>query len=114
MIIRRMLAALGLGVSVLTFQACAMTAEQVVSSTAAVGSPKEAKDAKSRPTVSRVPNRARRKNYNESKVPDYDLPDPLTTLDGKRVRDKKTWRKQRRPEILKLFEKHVYGRAPDW
>ncbi len=48
----------------------------------------------------------------ESLVPDYTLPDPLVLQDGTPVRDAKTWRSQRRPEILQLFETHVYGRTP--
>jgi len=51
-------------------------------------------------------------NYDESKVPAYDLPDPLTCFDGRPVRDEKMWRETRRPEILRAFETHVYGRTP--
>lgn len=51
-------------------------------------------------------------NYDESKVPQYTLPDPLRLENGKRVTDAQTWRNSRRPEILKLFETHVYGRSP--
>ncbi|MFP4058791.1 MAG: acetylxylan esterase [Candidatus Brocadiia bacterium] len=51
-------------------------------------------------------------NYDESKVPDYTLPDPLVTADGKKVTDAETWRETRRAEILELFRTHVYGRAP--
>lgn len=51
-------------------------------------------------------------NYDESKVPTYTLPDPLVMADGRRVTDPQTWRSKRRPEILKLFEKYVYGKAP--
>lgn len=51
-------------------------------------------------------------NYDESKVPDYTLPDPLTFGDGTRVTDSGTWMKRRRPEILKLFEEYVYGKVP--
>ncbi len=50
-------------------------------------------------------------NYDESKVPQYVLPDPLVLLNGKRVKDIKTWQKKRRPEILRLFETQVYGRT---
>ncbi len=50
-------------------------------------------------------------NYDESKVPPFTLPDPLTMEDGTKVGDVKTWHK-RRAEILRLFEQHVYGRAP--
>ncbi|MFV2067010.1 MAG: acetylxylan esterase [Pirellulales bacterium] len=51
-------------------------------------------------------------NYDESKVPPYALPDPLSTLDGHRVTDANQWWSQRRPEIVRLFEEEVYGRAP--
>lgn len=49
--------------------------------------------------------------YDESKVPPYTLPDPLVMLNGKKVSDTLTWKEKRRPEILKLFETHVYGRT---
>ena len=45
-------------------------------------------------------------------VPPYTLPDPLTCLDGTPVRDADTWREVRRPEVLRLFQEHVYGRSP--
>ena len=51
-------------------------------------------------------------NYDEAKVPDYQLPDPLVCLDGIKVTDANTWRKKRRPEVLRLFEDHMYGRSP--
>ncbi len=51
-------------------------------------------------------------NYDESKVPKYKLPDPLKISTFKKVRNEKTWFKKRRPEILQLFEKYVYGKAP--
>ncbi len=51
-------------------------------------------------------------NYDESKVPKYTLPDPLATCDGQRVTDAATWRNRRRPEILGLFQKYVYGTMP--
>ncbi len=52
-------------------------------------------------------------NYDESKVPAYTLPDPLLLANGMRVTDAKTWFEKRRPELLHLFEEHVYGRTPD-
>lgn len=51
-------------------------------------------------------------NYDESKVGTYTLPNPLVLADGKPVRDAKTWYKQRRPEIVRLFEENQFGRAP--
>jgi len=51
-------------------------------------------------------------NEDESKVPPYTLPDPLVLADGKKVADARTWIEKRRPELLRLFETHVYGRTP--
>ena len=51
-------------------------------------------------------------NYDESKVPAYDLPDPLTMEDDTKVTDAKTWKEKRRPELLKLFEEYMYGKYP--
>ena len=51
-------------------------------------------------------------NEDESKVPPYTLPDPLVLADGKKVTDARTWTEKRRPELLRLFETHVYGRTP--
>jgi len=51
-------------------------------------------------------------NYDESKVPRYTLPDPLVAVDGTRITAAEAWRNVRRPEILELFRRHVYGRSP--
>jgi hypothetical protein len=51
-------------------------------------------------------------NYDESKIPPYTLPDPLLLANGQRVADAATWRNVRRPEILAMFEKGMYGKAP--
>ena len=51
-------------------------------------------------------------NYDESKVPHYSLPDPLITAAGDPVRTPEVWRSARRPQILGLFQTHVYGRSP--
>jgi hypothetical protein len=51
-------------------------------------------------------------NYDEAKVGNYKLPDPLILASGKPVRDARTWTEKRRPEIVKLFEDNEYGRPP--
>ncbi|MCA9210449.1 MAG: hypothetical protein KDA55_18960, partial [Planctomycetales bacterium] len=51
-------------------------------------------------------------NYDEAKVPRYELPDPLTTNDGRPVSSAEMWTQVRRPEVLELFQRHVYGRSP--
>ena len=51
-------------------------------------------------------------NYDESKVGTYTLPDPLVTTKGVKVRDALTWRRIRRPEILRMIESTQFGRAP--
>lgn len=51
-------------------------------------------------------------NYTEANVGTYTLPDPLTMVNGKPVRDAKTWTAQRRPEIVRLFEESQFGHAP--
>jgi len=51
-------------------------------------------------------------NYDETKVGTYTLPDPLVTSAGARVRDAATWRRVRRPEILRMIETTQFGRAP--
>jgi hypothetical protein len=52
-------------------------------------------------------------NYDEDKVPQYTLPNPLVMYDGTRIDTAEQWQKLRRPEVLKLFETHVYGRTPE-
>jgi len=52
-------------------------------------------------------------NYDESKVPEFTLPDPLIGADGSEVNTTDKWEKIRRPEILSLFEQYVYGSVPE-
>jgi hypothetical protein len=53
-------------------------------------------------------------NYDESQAGDYKatLPDPLLMLNGQEVKTAKEWYNKRRPEILRLFEEHQYGKWP--
>jgi hypothetical protein len=52
-------------------------------------------------------------NYDESKANPYpNLPDPLTLNNGKKVKTAKVWWRERRPEIVELFDREIYGRAP--
>lgn len=51
-------------------------------------------------------------NYDESKVGSYTLPELLKTQGGQTISTVDEWEKVRRPEILKLFEDHVYGQVP--
>ncbi|HSH19724.1 MAG TPA: hypothetical protein VLA03_04695 [Draconibacterium sp.] len=51
-------------------------------------------------------------NYDESKVPDFVVPDPLLTFKLKKVKNVKDWEKKRRPELLKYFTQNMYGEIP--
>ena len=51
-------------------------------------------------------------NYDESKVPQYVLPDVLLCSDGQKVTTAEQWEKKRRPEILEMFASQMYGRTP--
>jgi hypothetical protein len=52
-------------------------------------------------------------NYDESKANPYpNLPDPLLLNNGKKVTSAKIWWNQRRPEIVELFDREIYGRVP--
>ena len=50
--------------------------------------------------------------YDEAKVPPYTLPDPLVLESGQKVTTPEVWFKQRRPELIKLFETQQYGKSP--
>ena len=51
-------------------------------------------------------------NYDEANVPSCELPDPLVSESGNPITSIKDWTNLRRPEILALFEDHVYGPRP--
>jgi hypothetical protein len=52
-------------------------------------------------------------NYREEKIPAYSLPDLLTSKDSVKITSADQWNTIRRPEILELFRKNVYGRVPE-
>jgi hypothetical protein len=62
--------------------------------------------------VASLPAASTPANYDESKIPPYTLPDPLVSADGAAVRDAATWQAKRRPELLEVFAREVYGRTP--
>jgi hypothetical protein len=52
-------------------------------------------------------------NLDESKVGSYTLPDPLLLASGRKVVKSAQWAQERRPQLLHLFEAHVYGKVPE-
>jgi dienelactone hydrolase len=40
------------------------------------------------------------------------MPDPLVLLDGRRVTTPAQWRRERRPELQRLFQHYMYGQLP--
>jgi hypothetical protein len=52
-------------------------------------------------------------NYDEANVPPFMLPDPLIDRKGQPITSPDDWQSRRRPELLRLFEEHVYGRSPE-
>lgn len=66
-----------------------------------------------RPGPSGDPDAPNHANYDESLAnPCPQLPDILTTNDGRKVTSAEMWWKVRRPEIVEDFEREVYGRLP--
>ena len=52
-------------------------------------------------------------NYDETKVPAYQLPELMVSKAGEKITTAEAWKLQRRPEVLSLFEQEVYGKVPD-
>lgn len=52
-------------------------------------------------------------NYDEALVGSHALPALLTQADGTLVKTSDDWQKHRRPEVLALYQQHVYGRVPE-
>jgi hypothetical protein len=58
----------------------------------------------------KAPNHA---NYDESKADPFpNIPDPLVLNNGQKVTTAEMWWKLRRPELVEMFSKYVYGRVP--
>ena len=68
---------------------------------------------KLRPGPSGTPGQPNQANYDESLAnPFPDLPELLQLENGRKVTTARQWRRQRRPEIIELFEREVLGRVP--
>lgn len=52
-------------------------------------------------------------NYDEKKVPEYELPDPLISPEGNHVTTAQQWNASQRSEILNRFRDYVYGHRPE-
>ncbi|MEJ2502138.1 MAG: GDSL-type esterase/lipase family protein, partial [Gemmatimonadota bacterium] len=65
-----------------------------------------------RPGPSGDPEAPDAANTDEARVPAYTLPDPLVTQAGDPVTTAEDWWRVRRPEIVELFDREVYGRVP--
>jgi hypothetical protein len=66
-----------------------------------------------RPGVSQNPASPNPVNYDESKAnPWPNLPNPLVLTNGKPVTTAKLWWTRRRPQLVELFDREVYGRIP--
>ncbi|NQW99952.1 acetylxylan esterase [bacterium] len=62
------------------------------------------------PTSFAAPDTA--SNYDESRITSYTLPDLFTLADGGKVTTSAQWENQRKPELLEIFSREVYGIAP--
>lgn len=52
-------------------------------------------------------------NYDEAKANPYpELPNALVLNDGRRVTSAKMWWRVRRPQIVEMFDREIYGRVP--
>ena len=51
-------------------------------------------------------------NYDESKVPEYKLPDVLSSFEGNSIITVEEWEEFRRPEIVDFFTQNMFGEVP--
>lgn len=54
-----------------------------------------------------------RMNLDTTAIPAFSLPDPLVRVDGTRVVSAEAWRSERRPELIDLLQRTLFGRVPD-
>jgi (4-O-methyl)-D-glucuronate---lignin esterase len=66
---------------------------------AAIGQPLQAQVSAAFPKPSKLPSQQA-------------LPDPLIMLDGRTVTTPEMWMKERRPELIRLFQHYMYGQLP--
>lgn len=62
--------------------------------------------------VAQMSNAQSEYNYDESKVPQFEVPNLLKTSEGEVVKTSQDWVEKRRPELYSFFEEQVYGRVP--
>jgi hypothetical protein len=68
---------------------------------------------KLRPPVSSEPDGPNPANYSEVRANPYPLwPDPLVDSKFRKVTTREQWWAVRRPELIELFEREIYGRIP--
>ncbi len=66
-----------------------------------------------RPGANGDPTPPNAANYDPAKANPYPIwPDLMRMADGRPVTNAAMWREQRRPELINLFEREVYGRIP--
>ena len=52
-------------------------------------------------------------NYDEDKVPEYVVSNPLKAFGGKDVKTIELWENERRPELLDFFTQNMFGEIPE-
>lgn len=66
-----------------------------------------------RPGPSGDPEAPNAANYDPAKANPYSVwPDLMTMADGRPVTSAAMWKRERRPELVELFEREIYGRIP--
>src|SRR5262245_26714367 len=44
--------------------------------------------------------------------PNPEFPDPLTMFDGRKIENRDQWVRERKPELIRLFQHYMYGELP--